>query len=187
MIDERLELLITRKLDGELSSDESLELNRELIRNPHARAMFQDSARIDAESRTALQNAALASTPAAPDGIHTRDIAGWSRRTAGRWLAHGAATAIAAGISLAVLLGLRGPGLVETGRQAIPTGPPPSGSMAQQAVWPSGHAAPINGRRTGADQLDREVIGVFDEQSGSLYLLELDQLDSCVERVRRTF
>ena len=42
MIDERLERLINRKLDGELSEAESLELDKLLIRSPEGRAMLEE-------------------------------------------------------------------------------------------------------------------------------------------------
>lgn len=47
-LDERTETLITRRLDGELTGeDESLELDKQLIRSPAARQAFEDSRRID--------------------------------------------------------------------------------------------------------------------------------------------
>ena len=45
--DDHLERLINRKLDGELTRDESLELDKCLIRDPAARQNLEDSERID--------------------------------------------------------------------------------------------------------------------------------------------
>ena len=45
--DDHLERLINRKLDGELTRDESLELDKCLIRDPAARQSLEESERID--------------------------------------------------------------------------------------------------------------------------------------------
>ncbi len=45
--DDHLERLINRKLDGELTEDESLELDKCLIRDPAARQSLEESERID--------------------------------------------------------------------------------------------------------------------------------------------
>lgn len=42
-----IEKLIVRHLDGELSADEQLELDRELIRNPEAQRLMEEYTRID--------------------------------------------------------------------------------------------------------------------------------------------
>ena len=47
MIDERTELLINRRLDGELGEDEALELNKRLIRSPEARRLLEEYSRIE--------------------------------------------------------------------------------------------------------------------------------------------
>ena len=51
---ERLEQLISRKLDGELLGDESLELDKCLIRDPAASKCLEDSQKIDALTATFL-------------------------------------------------------------------------------------------------------------------------------------
>ena len=48
MTDERTERLITRKLDGELTEAESLELDKALVRSPEARSLLEDYERTDA-------------------------------------------------------------------------------------------------------------------------------------------
>jgi len=55
MIDERTEHLISRKLDGELSEDEALELNKLLIRDPEARGLMEDYARMDRQVGEAVR------------------------------------------------------------------------------------------------------------------------------------
>ncbi|MCH7597054.1 MAG: hypothetical protein IID35_10895, partial [Planctomycetes bacterium] len=46
-IDENLERLIVRSLDGDLSEDEQLDLDRELIRNPDALRLMEEYGSID--------------------------------------------------------------------------------------------------------------------------------------------
>lgn len=52
--DDHLERLISRKLDGELSADDSLELDKHLIRDPSARQWLEESERIDELARVFL-------------------------------------------------------------------------------------------------------------------------------------
>ena len=54
-IDERTERLINRKLDGEITPDEELELNKILIRSPATRALLERSAGYDGLARAALR------------------------------------------------------------------------------------------------------------------------------------
>lgn len=49
-----IELLISRHLDGELSEDEELELNRRLIRHPEARRLLEACQRVDSLAAAAL-------------------------------------------------------------------------------------------------------------------------------------
>ena len=56
-VNENIERLIVRRLDGALSEDEELELNRELIRNPEAHRLLEDYRHIDALAGAALANA----------------------------------------------------------------------------------------------------------------------------------
>ncbi|MCH7814036.1 MAG: hypothetical protein IID40_08450 [Planctomycetes bacterium] len=53
-VNARIEQLIVRRLDGELTDDERLELDRALMRDPQARRLLQESERIDALAAAAL-------------------------------------------------------------------------------------------------------------------------------------
>ena len=55
--DEHLERLISRSLDGALSADEQLELDRELIRNPEAHRLMERCRAIDELAGAALEDA----------------------------------------------------------------------------------------------------------------------------------
>lgn len=54
--DERIEHLINRKLDGELTEDERLELDRALIRSPEHRRMLEESESVDSLCAEVLRN-----------------------------------------------------------------------------------------------------------------------------------
>ena len=54
-IDEHLERLINRALDGELNDDERLALDRELVRNPEARRLMDRCAELDDLAGDALR------------------------------------------------------------------------------------------------------------------------------------
>jgi hypothetical protein len=53
-VNKDIERLIVRRLDGALTEDEELRLNRELIRNPEARQLLEDYERVDALASAAL-------------------------------------------------------------------------------------------------------------------------------------
>jgi anti-sigma factor RsiW len=59
-VDEKLERLISRHLDGELTPDEELELNRAIIRDPQAHQVLEDYKRIDSLSGAVLDHALTA-------------------------------------------------------------------------------------------------------------------------------
>ena len=56
-MDDHMERLIARQLDGELSEDESLALTREIMRNPEAREAAERGAHIDTCAAKALSAA----------------------------------------------------------------------------------------------------------------------------------
>lgn len=53
-VDERIERLIVRRLDGELTDEEALELDRELLRCPAARELLEEYQRLDRVAAEAL-------------------------------------------------------------------------------------------------------------------------------------
>ena len=57
-VSERIERLICRHLDGEITADEQLELDKELLRNVAAQEMLQDYAAIDIVSARVLKESA---------------------------------------------------------------------------------------------------------------------------------
>jgi hypothetical protein len=184
-VDKDIERLIVLCLDDELSPDEELRLNRELIRNPDAQRMFEAYRRIDTAAASALHDALQ------PDQLlfdpkaltHATEARRRLRPTRTWWLLPGA---IAAAL-LAVMVArwpttppaATPPSRVDRMAQGRPGGHPSD----TPAVTPSfgGHAlrrddlmrstgtAPMIQRHTG-----RKVIGVLGE-NGKLYLLEVDR------------
>lgn len=182
MIDERTEHLITRKLDGELADAESLELNKLLIRDPQARALLEEHARQEQRAGEAIR--ALVSVWAR--GSMAAEVAAWVPSRRRWWYSLAAISAVAAAFTLAVLLWQR-PAAAPDG-EAMPTdslvssGPPD----AVEPLHPAdpGYMPVVEHPRRETDNLEREVIGVWDRQSRSLYLLEADRTDLLVEPVR---
>jgi len=111
-VSDNIERLIVRRLDGALTEDEGLQLDRELLRNPDARQLLEDYARVDAVASSALvevlgcADGAVADAPA--DRRAADDVGGsrpavrratWARRGwrdryhRGWWLVPGAIAA----------------------------------------------------------------------------------------------
>lgn len=175
---ENIERLIVRKLDGELSEDEELELNRELIRDPEARRLMEEYARIDGLAAAALSEAlgdgSLSVDPAMlQDQGRRRAARGYNR---GWWLVPGA---IAAAL-LAIMLARFTPS-APTDQEIIAEQPRPStrrvpavspgyqpGGLSHQAGYEQG---PEKIRR----DTGREVIGVVGDD-GNIYWIEIDRI-----------
>jgi len=188
MIDERTERLINRKLDGELTESEALELDKLLIRSPEAQALLAEYQGNDALSSEALQSAA--------DGDGAGDDASqpWlraERSSRRRWRYYlAAASAIAAAIVLAVTLEY-GP-VEKQPTQPIVKQPPAIKNVQVQDDKPvTVNRVPmiacagtfeklkpvevIDGPRQQREQTMREVLGVYDQETQSVYLLEMDR------------
>jgi len=165
--EDNLERLISRSLDGELSSDEQLELDRELIRDPRARRLMEDYRELDARSRNALGAMADGQFTLRPHAagplIPLRR--GW--RVRAFWLAPGAIAA--------ALLALLVP------RPAFEGTPPPQ-PMSYPAEFGPLTDAPADGmyrpvsstlpsvqRATG-----RDLVGVVGED-GNVYWIEVER------------
>ena len=194
MLDERTELLITRQLDGEIRDDELLELNKRLIRDPEARALLEEYERNDALAGDTLRT--LLATPAAvglradqsPAAAARSALAGGSSGPglavrSLRYVAGGLA-AIAAVLAITVL---QKPAL-ET-PQPFKTTAPPVQSVAASPV-PVGEdagAAMLDGRRDARERLDSDVMGIYDQETRSWYMLELERKQTKVTPVSMSF
>jgi anti-sigma factor RsiW len=175
MIDERTERLINRRLDGELTEAESLELDKQLTQSPEARSLLAEYEANDALAAKAL-DALLAEGDAPEDRTATvarpanrLRWAGTRRMTRNRW-----GLAAAAGLALII-----GAGLGRwTAPRAKPIDVPDNNASRPPVVVDADSPENALGRMTvqasaGVDQrIEREILGVFDEETQSLYLLE---------------
>jgi anti-sigma factor RsiW len=168
MLDERTERLINRRLDGEITGQESLELDKLLIRNPEARAYLEDLQRQDVLAGRVLRatldpDNAKSSPPLGPDAWPARTFS-WRRYLR-------PVVAVAAAAALAFLVAtfptrrsqndVTPPTLADNG-PAAPTGPStPVVPVADGYGWPPRER--------------HEILGVFDEETQSLYLLEMNR------------
>ncbi len=169
MLDECIEHLISRRLDGVLSDDESIELDRAVLRSPEVRAALDAAGRIDDLARRALREGRRDPVGAA---VIPPQAGGGRLR---RWYGPAAAGLLAAAACV----------MLATGRQTMrpardadvravahgsrDTGTPAAGSAglssAADAAWEARCAEVVN----------RDVLGVYDEETRSLYLLEIDR------------
>jgi hypothetical protein len=174
-VNEHLERLIVRSLDGKLSEDDELALNRELIRNPEARRLMAAYRTVDELSIAALDEVAASETP--DFDVKTWARAGSSKRRTrqGRtwfWLAPGAIAA--------ALLALIVPRPMPTSVQRppivrVPSAPTFNGVVdspftgGRQDMMRSVRSTPAIHRNT-----DREIIGVVGDD-GNLYWIEVER------------
>ncbi len=171
--DKNIEKLIARHLDGALSEDEKLELNRALIRDPDARQTCDEYARIDALAVASLDQILgddgvdfdAESLPERAASIPVRGIhRGW-------WLGTGAVAAallamVLARASLAPRDGSTG--MADVTPVPVQVFPGPNGPD-NQIMRNVGTSAPKIRRHQG-----REWLGVMGED-GRVYWIEVDR------------
>ncbi|UCE60846.1 MAG: hypothetical protein JSU63_03670 [Phycisphaerales bacterium] len=177
-VDEHIERLIVRRLDGELTDDEVLELNRELIRNPQARWLLETYERVDGLCETVLAGVVadkpLSSDPTAGRRIISRNHHPYRYRM---WLLASGAVA-AALLALVVPLPSAGPlsddvqsVAVEDVQPVAPIADSPilneNGLMRNIGMDPHG---PRIKRRTG-----RDVFGIMGDD-GNIYWIQVDRV-----------
>lgn len=166
-LSEQLERLINRSLDHDLSDDEQLELDRELIRDPAARRVFDEYVANDKLAAAELHrvfgpSARIAAKPqrvAKPARLHPRT---W-------WLATGA---IAASL-LAMVVPFPQPGQSHRPAAPIVSSTPgstmPDWATSRPALMQPARSTPLLQRDTGKD-----VIGVLGDD-GNLYWIEVER------------
>lgn len=180
-VDKDIERLIVRSLDGELSEDEALALNRELIRDPEAHRLMESYRRADELAAAALERAIGAGGPSFDPMQLAASSAklpkrGWHRG----WLLLPGAVAAAL---LALMI-------------RLPAAPPADSSAgAQLATGDRGsmqHSVPVvgNARKAGGPLMrnvdmrprikrdsGREVLGVVGDD-GNIYWIEIGRVQT---------
>ncbi len=180
-VDARIERLIVRRLDGELSDPEQAELDRAILRDPHVRALLEEYERIDSAASAALVEALDGGVR--PPARSARIAAQPARRGYGRmwWL-----LPVAAAAAVAVLVSLRpqvesGPSLVRAPSYSV------NGATLPR-VAPSlegGIRSPVHQASHGWDALtadvdrltDRDVLYVVGPD-GNVYILEQERVQT---------
>ncbi len=175
---EQLERLVVRKIHGELTDDESLELDRAMIRDPQVRELLDEYGGIDSLASTALE-AAFAGDDRVAHGFsrggRQRNL--FKRRVlTSRWLAP---VAIAASIALAMVIPIgHDSGSTRTVERSPQTGGP------VETVEPGDglsvpDSAPLRrvGTRPRATRrsVARDVLGVMGEDGKTIYFIEVDR------------
>ena len=174
-VNEHLERLMVRSLDGALSEDDELALNRELIRNPEAHRLMAAYRTVDELSTAALNEVTAGETP-------VFDAKTWPRAGSSKRLARQRRTWIwlAPGAIAAALLAMVVPRPVPTSVQhplivRAPSVPTFNGEMGspftdgRQDLMHSVRSTPAIHRNTG-----REIIGVVGDD-GNLYWIEVER------------
>ena len=184
-----IEKLIVRQLDSELSEDEQLELNRELIRDPEAQQLRRDYQRIDSLAADALGQAlGKGDVGFDPAALVTNRGA---RRTfpihRGWWLVSGAVAAalLALVIPQSTIDPMDGtaPPIVQsrpsTAQPIIEPDPLSGGRYAPMRTV--GSSFPTRIRR----DTEREVMGVVDDD-GNIYWIEIDRTRTFKRPIRQS-
>jgi anti-sigma factor RsiW len=192
MLDERTEHLITRRLDGELGEGEALELDKRLIRAPEARHALEELERIDHLAQAALgsllaEPSGPASTPARP--AHRP----WLSRRSGLNLMAGA-------VAAALLLAFTGPWRAPqrtSERSPVKSGVSLDAAMLARAsmipaVSDGSDTEPdlielIDGPRRHRERVNQNVVGVFDPETDTIYVLELNTARTTVSPFRADY
>jgi anti-sigma factor RsiW len=171
-MDDRTEHLITRRLDGEITADESLELDKQLIRSPEARMYLDEQERIDALAGEALR-AALA-----PDDTEVpaaSEPTAWPVRVSPwrRYLQPAAAVAAAVGLAVlaATIPSVKPQTTGKTPAVVMNNSPEPTVSHSSVPTVPVADDDWADLPRSGQHRL----IGVYDEGTQSFYLLEMNR------------
>jgi hypothetical protein len=184
---DRIESLIVRSLDGELSEDEQLELDRAVLRAPEARRLKEHYERIDALASAALDEAVGDQPPAfdpmalTGKGGAPRTGSGQRSLTAARhhwawWLMPGAiAAAILAALFIPTALLEPAP---QQSQVSVPAGAqhtiPEVVSSSRPSKLPEVRPV-LDAPRTIKRKTDRQYIGVLGED-GRIYWLEIDRI-----------
>jgi anti-sigma factor RsiW len=170
-MDERTEQLISRRLDGEITEEESLELDKRLIRSPEARTYLEDQERINALAAESLRAALAPGDTPLPRKLESAD---WPARV-GLWRRYlRPATAVAAVIVVAALVASLPFGRSQPSAVMPLTANNDPGASRQTA--PPGITIPVDSNWSGLPGAGRhEVIGVYDDDTQSLYLLEMSR------------
>lgn len=193
-VDEHIERLISRQLDGELSADQELELNQALIRSSAARALMEEYEKNDLTARMVLR-ATLAPEDVQPE-LHPAEAAVQGGPYRWGWgVASGAAVAAAIAMILsapslfkAIERGQSEPVVANaTGGVTKPTLIPVQPGLAMRELSPFVGPRPLRKMHVAERQVDRFVIPVIvegdDEDEDLIPMWEVQRRRIRIQRV----
>jgi len=178
-VDEHIERLIVRRLDGELSEPEAAELDRELLRSPEARRLLEEYQRIDAAAAEALAAACRPEAAPLPPVLP----GGGRAAVRQRWLQWVVPLAAAAAVAMAVVLVAPRQGRV------VPVAGPaePPRQVARPVVRPQftahGDGGVYRGGLGGRD-VDRTInqnLLFIVGQDGSVYVIDQQRIRTALQ------
>ncbi len=175
----RIERLISRHLDGEITAEEQLELDRAILRDPEVRSLFEEAQRIDSLAMDSLQGVMVSlNTPFEIDSLTSKS------RQVGRsyglawWLMPGAIAAVIV-VGIFVVKPVFSPIWEHGGHDAVRLDTTPvveSATGTHLGLVPEGPVELVNDSpRRIKRHTDREVIGIVGED-GNIYWLEVDHV-----------
>lgn len=175
-INQKIETLIVRSLDGALTEQEQLELNRELIRNPDARQIMEQYQRIDNLATEALEQV-IGQTDVSDIMIEMSKPVYHSRKIQRSWL-------LIPGAIAAALLAIVIPRI----DLSNPTNPGPAVVINRQPTVPINEIQPNTNWNVGQNEMmqpvsyprtrrntGREMFGVIGDD-GKIYWIEVDRI-----------
>jgi hypothetical protein len=179
-VGKNIERLIVRALDGEISEDDQLTLNRELIRNPNARQLMEEYRRIDEMTASALgETLSNDSLPidvtTLPDQIETPQLGRSAHRA--WWLLVGAvAAALLATVSARFFVPITQQQMITD--NTIPQHNVPRILPEQRSYYPQDGVirnASMNDKPSVKRSAGRDAFGIMGDD-GNLYWIEVDRV-----------
>ena len=174
------ELLMTRRLDGAISDEESLALDRELLRNPELHATFDRMRQIDVLASAALSRECGRAGRAVDVAAITtpRRSVRFTRPHRGWFLIPGAIAAALLALVIPVPRFQQQP--EQTPMSVVPV-PQTNGGGHPGLVWPNQHVRPVmtedgllRNVSTTRRNTGRDVMGVIGDD-GNIYWIEVDR------------
>jgi len=172
---DHIERLINRRLDGALSEDEQLELNREIIKDPSAHRLLEEYERLGGLAAAALDRALAAAPGGQAPSVAARQTAMRSTAGSGRawWLVPGSIAA--ALFALVLARPMWSSRMSQTYSPFVPQSiVPPSLLQDVRPTGPYQNVGLESGGRRRTRDIDRSIIGVVGED-GKVYWLEVDR------------
>jgi len=174
---EDMERLIVRKLDGEITPDEDLELSRGLVRDPEARALFDEMESVDRQSAASLRAAFDRSSSNEMPALRFHEAAARRRglKRQAWWMVPGA---LAAGLLVTLMARplLDAPSPSRNG-STIVSSPWSNGGGDGTAEYPAEFMHTVSDHRPALRlqrNVARDVIGLIGED-GNIYWFEVDR------------